>query len=228
MMIESIDYLKNRENLSSIVVNYIKESILSGRYKAGDHILETEVALKLNISRAPVREAIRELESDGIVITKPRKGTFVSSYSIDDIKEVFDIRLLLENNINKILIYEDKLGEKDFTHLENLVEEMLRISKSDIEESLKLIMVNTKDMEFHRYIWNKSGSQRRVKMLESIFFQLRVAMLYDTTVSGDLLITATDHYEIIESLKAKDIDRCKRALREHIFSYKEANMDQSL
>ncbi|MDY0236447.1 MAG: GntR family transcriptional regulator [Gudongella sp.] len=223
-MIETMDYFKTRENLSSIVVNYIKESILSGYYKAGDHILETEVALKLNISRAPVREAIRELESDGIVITKPRKGTFVTAYSIDDIKEVFDIRLLLENNIYKILIYEDKLKEKDFMHLEHLVKDMESIATSGMSEEEKTLQVNIKDMAFHKFIWNKSGSLRRVKILEGIFFQLRMAMLYDMDETGNLIKSVTDHYEIIKALRSKDIDACKKALRRHIITYENEDL----
>ena len=65
-----------RDNLSGVVVDYIKESILSGKYKEGEHILETEVAFELGISRAPVREGIKELEKEGIVTTIPRKGTY--------------------------------------------------------------------------------------------------------------------------------------------------------
>ena len=74
-------------------------------------------------------------------------------------------------------------------------------------------------MEFHRYIWNKAGSQRRVKLLEGIFFQLRIAMLYDMNETGDLVKSATDHTDIVEALRSKDIDRCKNALRNHIISY---------
>lgn len=214
-------YISNRENLSGVVVNYIKDSILAGIYKEGDHILESDVALKLGISRAPVREGIRELEKEGIVTTIPRRGTYVTKFTEEDIKEVFDIRLLLENNINKILIYEDKLKEDDFRNLEKLVKEMEAIADMKIDDIQKSILFNQKDMDFHKYIWKKSGSQRRVQLLEGIFFQLRIAMLYDTNETGDLNISATDHYAIIESLRSKDIDKCKKALREHIISYKE-------
>lgn len=211
----------SRENLSAVVVDYIKDSILAGHYKEGDHILETKVAIELGISRAPVREGIKELEKEGIVTVIPRKGTYVTQFTEEDIKEVFDIRLLLENNINKILIYEDKLNDRDFINLENLVKEMVQIAELDIDDISKSIMINQKDMEFHRYIWNKSGSQRRVKLLEGIFFQLRMAMLYDMHETGDYKISATDHYYIIESLRSKDIEKCKKALTEHIISYKE-------
>lgn len=216
------NYMKSRHNLSKIVVDYIKESILAGLYKEGDHILETEVANTLGISRAPVREAIKELEKEGIVITLPRRGTFVTKFSLEDIREVFEIRMLLENNIFKILIYEDKLSVEDYTKLENLVLDMEIIANSSADDKEKSIKLNLKDMEFHRYLWEKSGSKRRVKILEQIFFQLRMAMLYDTNETGDLIKTATDHYEIIKALKGKDIFKCKEALQKHITTYKDA------
>jgi DNA-binding GntR family transcriptional regulator len=78
-----------------------------------------------------------------------------------------------------------------------------------------------KDMEFHKFLWQKSGSSRRVEILSGIFFQLRMAMLYDTNKTGNLFVTATDHYEIIKHLRNRDLESCKRALREHIISYKE-------
>lgn len=214
-------YLGKQQNLSNLVVDYIKESILAGVYKEGQRLLETEIANILGISRAPVREAIKELEKEGIVQTLPRRGTFVTRFTMEDIKEIFDIRMLLENNILKILIYEDRLKEKDFHHLEQLVREMEQVAGSTMELTEKSIRINMKDMEFHRFLWNKSGSKRRVRILEGIFFQLRMAMLYDTNETGDLSKTATDHYKIIEALRSKDIAKCKSALAEHIITYKE-------
>lgn len=219
-------YMKSRSNLNRIVVDYIKESILAGSYKEGDHILETEVANTLGISRAPVREAIKELEKEGIVQIQPRRGTFVTRFSLDDIKEVFEIRMLLENNILKMLIYDNKLTSEDYEKLENLVSEMESIAKSTETDLEKSIMLNLKDMEFHRYLWNKSGSKRRVQILEQIFFQLRMAMLYDTNETGDLSKTATDHYEIINALRVKDITKCKMALQKHIITYEDSVLQE--
>lgn len=219
MLISSTTY--QRDNLCSVVVEYIKEMILSGAYKAGDHVLESEVALKLGISRAPVREGLKELEKEGIVTVLPRKGTYVTKFTLEDIKEVFDIRLLLENNILEILINENKIKEEDFNALESIVNDMVKIAKSEENELDKAILINMKDMEFHKFLWQKSGSRRRVEILSGIFFQLRMAMLYDTNKTGNLFVTATDHYEIIKHLRNKDLESCKRALREHIISYKE-------
>ncbi len=210
----------HRENLCSVVVEYIKEKILTGQYERGERILETEVAQALGISRAPVREGIKELDNEGIVTIVPRKGTFVSKFTLEDIKEVFDIRLLLENNIIEILINEERLNDKDFITLENIVQEMINVVNTPGDMTKKSLMLNERDVDFHRYIWNKSGSKRRVEILEKMHFQLRMAMLYDTKETGDLLVTAIDHYEIIKHLKNKDLENCKKALKEHIISYK--------
>lgn len=219
MLINSTNYQK--DNLCSVVVDYIKEMILSGAYKAGDHVLESEVALKLGISRAPVREGLKELEKEGIVTVLPRKGTYITKFTLEDIKEVFDIRLLLENNILEILVNQDKMQEEDFKALEDIVSGMVKIANSREDEINKAILINMKDMEFHKFLWQKSGSSRRVEILSGIFFQLRMAMLYDTNKTGNLFVTATDHYEIIKHLRNRDLENCKRALREHIISYKE-------
>lgn len=219
MLTNTAEY--HKENLSSVVVDYIKEMILSGGYKEGDHILEVEVAQRLGISRAPVREGIKELENEGIVTVVPRKGTYVTRFSLEDVKEVFDIRLLLENSIIEILINNDKLTEDDFNKLEAIVNQMVNIVNGSEDTTTKTMLMNIKDMEFHKFIWQKSGSNRRVEILEGIFFQLRMAMLYDTNQTGNLLITATDHYEIIKYLRSKDLEKCKKALREHIMFYKE-------
>ncbi|MHB1392132.1 MAG: GntR family transcriptional regulator [Clostridia bacterium] len=219
MLISSSTY--QRDNLCSVVVDYIKEMILSGEYKAGEHVLESEVALKLGISRAPVREGLKELEKEGIVTVIPRKGTYVTKFTLEDIKEVFDIRLLLENNIFEILLNENKIKEDDLKTLESIVKDMVKVADSKENDLNKAILINMKDMEFHKFLWQKSGSSRRVEILSGIFFQLRMAMLYDTNKTGNLFITATDHYEIIKHLRNKDLESCKRSLREHIISYKE-------
>lgn len=213
-----------RENLSGLVVNHVREMILSGTYQAGDHLLETEIALQLGISRAPVREGIKELQKDGIITILPRKGAFVTSFSRDDIKEVFDIRLLLENDILEILLRENRLTETHLRALTEMVEGMVNTARGAGNLEDKTLLLNQQDMAFHRYIWQLSQSRRRVQILEGLFFQLRMAMMYDTHQTGDLMTTASDHYAIVEHLREGRLEDAKRALREHIVSYKEGTM----
>lgn len=214
-----------RDNLCTVVSEYIKEQIILGKYKSGDHVLEAVIAKNLGISRSPVREGIKDLEKEGIVEIVPRKGTYVTTFTIKDIHEVFDIRILHEYDILKILIQENKLTDKDFNYLTQLVDRMVEIVKGPLAEQEKVVQINRMDMDFHLYLWNKSDSKRRIKILKDMFFQLKMAMMYDTNETGDLMQTATDHYEIIRHLKAKDLEQCKRSFLNHIDSYKKGNFE---
>lgn len=192
---------------------------MTKEYKEGDRILESKIAMELDISRAPVREGIIELQNQGLIKYVPRKGNFVTEMTKDDVNEVFDIRLLLENDIIEILINEKKLTQTDFDKLTQIVDEMVAIAKNDKPVLEKLININEKDMEFHKFIWKKSDSLRRVKILTDLFYQLKLAMIIDTEMTGDLEVTASDHYDIIKYLKSEDIEKCKKALKDHIISY---------
>lgn len=207
-------------NLSSIVINHIKEKVLMGEYKAGDRVLERHLADELNISRAPIREGIRELQLNGILEFVPRKGNYVVEFTMEDVKEIFDVRLLLENNIIETLIDNNVLTDNDFTNLKGLVNKMIEIANSDKELKIKSYELNKKDMEFHKYIWEKSGSKRRIKVLTDIFLQLQMAMLIDTEITGNLEETASEHFYIINALEKKNSEECKKCLKGHIISYR--------
>lgn len=222
MMMESTAEYQ-RDNLCSVVSDYIKEQILVGKYKAGDHVLEATIAKNLGISRSPVREGIKDLEKEGIVEIVPRKGTYVTTFTLKDIHEVFDIRILHEYDILKILISERKLTELDFFQLTQLVDKMVEIVNGPLSDQEKLIQINKLDMDFHILLWNRSDSKRRVKILKDMFFQLKMAMMYDTSQTGDLMQTATDHYTIIKYLRGGDLEKCKKAFLYHINSYKEGS-----
>lgn len=207
-------------NLSSLVVDYLKDKILFGELKEGERILEVSIAEELDISRAPVREGIKELENQGLVISVPRKGNFVVKLNENDIREIFDIRLLLETSVMEKLINEKTLTQEDFLKLKNLIEEMEEIAEEkDDNDNHKAVKINEKDMLFHTYIWDKSGSKRKVKILSDLYLQLRMAMLIDTRLTGDLSKTAKDHYDVIEFLELGDIEKCREALKNHIISY---------
>lgn len=208
-----------KENLADYVIEYVKSKILSGEYESGDHITETEIAKKLGISRAPVREGIRELQNLGIIDFVPRRGNYVTTIGPSDIKEIFDIRIMIEGYMFKILIEEKKLTTEVILHLESIVKEMLTISEAKGNLMEKARLMSIKDIEFHKYLWDCSGSLRGKDILERLHFQLQMAMIYDTKESGDLHLTAAEHYTIIEELKKGDFEACKKALKSHINIY---------
>jgi len=211
------------ENLSDKVVEFIKQKIFTGEYKKGHHILEQEIANELNISRAPVREGIKLLQNQELIKFIPRKGNYVNEFTMEDIKEIYDIRLLIETSVFEILINEKKLTEEDFQNLIKIIDEMVELAKKEGELSTKIMSLNKKDMEFHRYIWNKSGSNRRIRILSTLYTQLQLAMIIDTKLAGNLENTAKEHYAIIKYLRQGDLDSCIKAFEDHILIYRNKN-----
>ncbi len=206
----------SHKSLSSRVVEYLKEEIFMENYRGGDRILESRVAEELEISRAPVREALKELENQGLVNTIPRKGTFVVEFNQEEMQELFDIRVTLESRVFKILIKEKILTEEDFKYLNNLVEEMVKIAQSDEDDNYKILLVNRKDMKFHRYLWCKSNSKWTIKILTTLYNQLQLAMIMDAKKENNLTEASLKHKDILQRLKEYDLTKTKAAIIDHI------------
>ncbi len=206
----------NKENYSEVVIAYVKEKIITGKYAEGAHILETELARELGISRAPVREGIRELQNEGIIELIPRKGNYVVTFTAKEKKEILDVRLTLEEEMLAILIRENKLAESDYMRLMEIIDEMVKMVQDESDMKQKAIIMSKKDIEFHKYLWKKSESNIRSGILEKLHFQLQMAMIFDNEMSADLEMSAKEHYDIIECMKRRDLEDCKKALRKHV------------
>ena len=214
------------QSLSDKVAEYLKREIFLENYQGGDHILEAKVAKELDVSRAPVREAIKELEKEGLIETIPRKGSFVASFNEEDIREVFEIRIILESRMMEIIIDNDLLNQEDFNHLENLIEEMLVIVEKKIPEDEKVVELNEKDIAFHKYLWEKTNRKFTQRILKMIHNQLKLAMIIDARKEDSLEESAREHYSILKNLKNKDLSGLQQSLIDHIVSYNEKLMSR--
>jgi len=208
------------KSLKDVAVNYLTKKILTGEYKPNEKINEVQVAKELGISRAPIREGIKELSSQGLVKQIPRKGTYVVELTEKDIKEIYQIRLSLESCIIDKIIDNNKLNERDFQFLEEKIELMEETANSDDDFNNKKIKINKEDIKFHKYIWEKADSPRRLEILFDLHLQLQMAMIFDTEMTGDLKNTAETHKDIVKYLRAGDAKKAKAALVEHIEMYK--------
>lgn len=223
LMNDKLQY--DKELLSNKVIEYLKKQILMGEYSSGDHISEPKIAKKLEVSRAPVREAILYLERQGIIKCIPRRGSFVVEFNEKDIKEIYEIRIILEEKVLETLIVERLLTTKDYSSLEDLAKEMLDISTNDnlpLKEKMFLFM--EKDIKFHKHLWKKSKRRLSYRILKNNYFQLQLAMVHDYHLDPDLESTAKNHFAILENLKNRDLKGCREALIEHIKVYYNNNL----
>lgn len=200
-------------------LKHLKKEILFGNYTGGDHLSAPRIAETLDISRVPVREAIKELEKMGIVKTIPRKGSFVIDFTDEDINEIYDIRIMLEGKILKILIEERLLTTEDLNQLESYAERMLEIAEAAEMDKQDVIDFMHNDINFHHILWKRSGRRISYEILINNYMQLEIAMISDYALEANFEQTASNHLWIVEKLGERDIEGSRRALIEHIYTH---------
>lgn len=209
-----------KDTLSERVADYIRRQILyMDAFKDGDHILETKIAETLDVSRATVREALKDLETQGIVEIFPRKGTYVAAFDHKDMIEIFELRCMCESYIFKALLNDRLLDEGDFRVLEKIIDEMVSVSRSPNKSRLaKSIDFSEKDLEFHGYLWRKSGKKWFCKILSDNYYRLRLAMMQDMILESNMEQSAVMHYDILAALRNGDLAEALTYLRSHILT----------
>lgn len=215
----------SNETITSQVVNYIRNQILvSKKYKKGDKIVESKIAGKFNISRAPVREALRRLESHGLVTTIPRRGAFVSAFSVEEMEEIYGLRYLLEGSIYESLVKKELLKESDFSYLSWLIDQMVKIARSEMTPDEKVLAFFKKDIEFHYFTWLKAERPRTMNILSDLYHQLELGMLDDLSNEKNLEEAARNHYKILEFLKSGELEKLKESRSWSLFARRIENI----
>lgn len=186
--------------LRSEVVHIIRDAIMSGQLKPGEHLKENLVAEQMSVSRSPVREAFRQLEQEGLIVSVPNQGSFVKVFDEDDVKEIFTLRAALEDLACEVVLREGKLHPADLERLEDLIEQQREaIEAQDFDRLTKL------DMEFHEYIYEKSGFERLLKMWQVLRAQIQVLFFLRFQAFDAVPRTVdADHTAILEALRQED------------------------
>ena len=186
--------LDNYKPLRDVVFESLRTAILEGKLKSGQRLMEVQLAEQLGVSRTPIREAIRKLELEGLVIMLPRKGAYVADMSFKDLIDVLEIRASLEGLAASLA--SGRRRDEDIEGLEKLAREFEESVKSgDIEEVLK------KDVEFHEYIFSLANNKKLYQIINSLWEQVhrfRVTYVSDYEASLSLV---EEHNKIFEAIK---------------------------
>ncbi|MED1472264.1 GntR family transcriptional regulator [Bacillus salipaludis] len=193
---------------------YLKEMILEGEYKAGDRLIERELAGKLNISRTPIREALFRLESQGFVKTVPRKGVVVSNISENEVIEVFTILSSLE--VLAVKLAAEKMDEDTKVELDQKIQELMEL-EAGAEENY-----NLEHIQMNRLINKASKSPKLFEILSSLidFIHMAANMGYETP--GRRKDSLREHIEIMKALRNQETDLAEYFMRIHIENSKKA------
>lgn len=195
--------------LRDVVFNTLRQAILKGELAPGERLMEIQLAEKLGVSRTPIREAIRKLELEGLVLMIPRKGAEVARISEKSMRDVLEVRRSLEELAIELAC--ERMTEEDFKELD-LAQNAF---KKAVAGGTAMEIAET-DEAYHDIIYNSTGNTRLVQILNNLreqMYRYRVEYLKDYNCHG---ILADEHDEIVEALERRDQATACRAIVDHI------------
>lgn len=212
-----MDLRWEENNLLSIrehAYNYLKEMILEGELKAGDRLIERELAGKLGISRTPIREALFRLESQGFVKTVPRKGVVVSNISEHEVIEVFTILASLE--VLAVKLAAGRMDKETQLELDQKIEELIKL-KDQAEENF-----NSEHIQMNRLINKASKSPKLFEILSGLIDYIHMAANMGYETPGRRKESLKEHIDIMKALRDKEAEMAEYLMRIHIENSKKA------
>jgi len=199
---------QKRATLTGQALLQIRDAIRTGKLKPGDRLVETQLAEEMQISRFPIREALRYLEKEGLVQTEPFKGTYVAQLAETDMEELYSLRSAVEELAVGLLI--KTIDEKKIKKLESIVASMIEASR---DENLDKMIAG--DLRFHRTLCELSGHRRLLDVWLNLENQLRIFLTIEKDIFGNSYRFVTTHHPILEAIKSRKIRPAQKAIRDH-------------
>ncbi len=189
--------IERHQTLREKILETIREAILKGNLKPGEKVAEPELAERFGISRTPIREAFRQLESEGYLTVIPRKGAVVAALSEQDVQEFYAIKSTLEGYAAELAA--GRLTEKELEKLESINQRLKQLeAEGDVKAFFRV------HNEFHDLFVKAAGNSKLYELIQQLglkFNRLRMASL---SVNGRMAISVAEHERLIEAFRAQD------------------------
>ena len=206
--------------LRDVVFNTLRQAILKGELKPGERLMEIQLANKLGVSRTPVREAIRKLELEGLVLMIPRKGAEVAEITRQDMEDVLEVRTALEELAVKDAC--DHITDAQLSELKKASNEF----KKALLEGKDLVTCADADMHFHDVILSATNNRRLIQMLNNLseqMYRYRFEYIKDFSQHDRLV---EEHKVIYQAIVKKDKETASNMAKVHIDNQKKAIIRQ--
>jgi DNA-binding GntR family transcriptional regulator len=196
-----------RETLETKVYQALRTAIIEGHLARGERLVQDDLATQFGTSRIPVRDALKRIETEGLVTVDERGSYIVSVFGREDIEEIYELRMLLEPYAaGKALKH---MTASDLEGLESIVHEMREAaSRQDIERYVQL------NQTFHLMLYELSQQRRLVRMIQGLWSGLMP--LTPIAVPGQLERSVSEHDALLRALQERKQDTVEALLREHI------------
>ena len=201
--------LDSYKPLRELVFEVLREAIISGQLAPGERLMEIQLAEELGVSRTPVREAIRKLELEELVLMVPRKGAYVASLSMKDVVEVFEIRGALEGLAAALAA--ERITEEELESLQRqLVKSAEMIGNADLQGMVEA------DTGFHQILYQASRNERLAQIINNLREQIQRFRQTSLSYPGRMKIALEEHREIVDAVSARDPEMARKLAQDHI------------
>lgn len=207
MAIESLVADLKPTTLRQDIAELLAEAILTGKLKPGDRLNESALARQWQVSRAPIREALQQLEERGLVVNRPRRGMFVVSLDEEEVQKINSLRLVLE--AEALRLCRARATPQVLRRLQQLADRMERSSGSPAVEATQL------DLEFHRTIWAGSGNEYLERTLAGLTAPLFAYALLTKPKAEKMRMILDSHRPLVDYVAG----RLKRSADDVIFDH---------
>ncbi len=197
--------------LRDVVFYTLRQAILKGELEPGERLMEMQLAEQLGVSRTPIREAIRKLELEGLVLMIPRRGAIVAKITEKDLRDVLEVRSSLERLSTELAC--------ERMHDETIAE--LKQAQEAFKEALNqndITLQAQRDVEFHDVIYKATGNLRLIQMLNNLreqMYRYRLEYLKHDLAHQTLI---EEHEAIIEALSKRDKETATKIIVRHVYN----------
>jgi DNA-binding GntR family transcriptional regulator len=207
--IENDESIGGFNSLSGRVFAQLQNDIINGKYKPGDSLIETKLAKEMGVSRTPIREAIIQLELEGLVQSMPNRGVVVRGVSAQDIEDIYTIRMLIEGLAARWAA--EKITDEELEELKEAFEfEEFYTARNDTSHLLRL------DSKFHEIIFKASKSKPLMHTLSNFHLYVQRARNISLESSGRAKEVLAEHRAILQAIIERDAEKAERLTTEHI------------
>lgn len=194
----------------------IKNEIILGQLPPGKRLTEEALADRLQVSRTPVREAIKQLESDGLITPFQRRGYIVREFSIQDIRQIYNVRALLESHgTSEAALYRTN-DELEKIHLKNLAYENA-INELNREDILSIRSLQQANQDFHEEIFKATKNEYLISLISKVVVVPLIFRSFYWYNEKQLMRSLDVHTTIWQAIKDQEPERAKIAMQEHIY-----------
>ena len=198
------------ETFGEVVYQRLRDEILSGELGPGHRLAEVEIATRMGTSQAPVREAFARLREQGLLISLPHRGSYVSDISAEEARDAYAIRKVLETYATRQALLH--IGKKEFALLEKEIGLMVAAA-----ERRNLADNIAHDMRFHRLIYEWAGSPTLLGFWNTIEVKIRkFAIIATPPVFEDPMRPVASHYMLLERMKEGDSPELEAEIARHL------------